>query len=1273
MFRNKRLTIAALFAVAIAVVFWSTSRVPALNQKAQMGLRTNFGSIAFDILLPVDGSQSLPVRVLRSTVNWAWTNWKGMTFGLLFAAAVLTILACLRRRSFQRPWLNTLSGLFIGAPLGVCVNCATPIAQGMYFAGARLETALATLVSSPTLNVIVLSMAFTLLPWELAVGNVIAALLLLSGLPWLVRWCVPQAWLSSADPKPGGLLAGVVPPPMPAGGVAETHWQALVVVLVAFLRHLLFIARMALPLMLLAGFLGALVIETIPFDTLAGIEASPWMLLGIALFATFLPVPIAFNVIVVMALMTNGLDPGAGAVLLFALAAFSIYPATVIGRQISLRLSIAMAVMVALLATGLGVATQAWFAEKSTAQSEAIMLGLEHNSESAWQAVVSVCDELPESLQLGCVSAQLRDFEAVLPAGALCRVRPAGVELRDCERIVAMARAQRIALAQSSTEPCDRLVVAGDRAQCRTVVVYDQAVRAHDIDRCRALADAGAVRACRQQYLNASLLFNPDESVCAGLAGQELADCKINASIYRIADIRDFEACSAFDDPAAREHCRYTTASSMIGRSLDASGCDELEDPALAGRCRSLVTAWRAVREVSPRLCAQLPDPALADTCRLKVADRRIQSVLAQYALADLPEWAGGEAPDTTAPAQAGSTQAPVLKWQPLKPVAGLDIASVRYRPAPDGGAGPFVKVAARDLGITQSWRFRGTDFFEPFIIGRGIASGDFNRDLWPDLALGTDSGVRLYRNVGGRFERVDLEQGELARQKVFVVALVDADADGWPDLFASTYAGGNYLLMNRDGEFGSVQLRRLPGDQRLTLAAGFADLDRDGQLDIVLGNWSSGAEKLFSPEQSQNRILFSGSEGYRSRQLQEPAGETNSVLLTDFDDDGFTDLIIGNDRMVPDLFYRGDGHGGLERIGPKDGLIPASSMFTMSLEAADFDNDLRPDLFSTDMTFARSSAGDYCAAVTEPDAAAYCRRQLQTYRVLTDRNAAACAGLDDAGQQHDCYLLFSVQAARVLKDASYCQRLPVSDTALRSLCEYLSVPAKPQPSVRQSDHIPQVQRNVLLLRRGQRFIETGRENGVSSSFWSWNAKAADLDNDGWQDIYVGNGFHFGDSFYEIQPNLLFHNRAGQGFDEQAADWGLADRINTPGYTYIDLDLDGDIDIIATGVLAPPRVYLNRHSGQHSVGFVLQRGAAHAAAIGAKLTVYYGGDDQLAQRRELRLSGGFLSFDAPVLHFGLGEHDTIDGFTVQWPDGTVSEYRGRLPAGRFYRLREVLR
>ena len=73
MLRNRRLIVALLFAILIAAVFWSLSRVPALNEKAQMGLRTNVSSIAFDILLPVADDQPVYSAylspVLRRYVN----------------------------------------------------------------------------------------------------------------------------------------------------------------------------------------------------------------------------------------------------------------------------------------------------------------------------------------------------------------------------------------------------------------------------------------------------------------------------------------------------------------------------------------------------------------------------------------------------------------------------------------------------------------------------------------------------------------------------------------------------------------------------------------------------------------------------------------------------------------------------------------------------------------------------------------------------------------------------------------------------------------------------------------------------------------------------------------------------------------------------------------------------------------------------------------------------------------------------------------------------
>ena len=371
-------------------------------------------------------------------------------------------------------------------------------------------------------------------------------------------------------------------------------------------------------------------------------------------------------------------------------------------------------------------------------------------------------------------------------------------------------------------------------------------------------------------------------------------------------------------------------------------------------------------------------------------------------------------------------------------------------------------------------------------------------------------------------------------------------------------------------------------------------------------------------------------------------------------------------------MYYSAVGGGNLEPVSADDGIIPVTSMFTMSLEAADLNNDLRMDLFSTDMTFARSTKDDYCDAVVGVVDRSRCSAMVQAYEDFSSGSAVGCAQRNGPLEQRECYFAFSVKAAKDLKEPRYCENLPDSERALRSLCLHLASPIPLEEPINQDAFPSQVQRNVLLMNTGEGFSDLGQEAGVDSSFWSWNAKAADLDNDEWQDIYVGNGFHFGDSFYEVQPNVMFRNLGGERFERAEIDWGLDDTINTPSYTYLDLDLDGDLDIVSTGVLAPPRVFRNLLSANQSISIVLRDRQGNSGAIGGSVTIRYGGPEERFQRRDARLSGGFLSFDNPVLHFGLGTHERVDEITVRWPDGETDRYAGPFAAGRFYRIsREV--
>src|SRR5262245_11917515 len=133
---DKRLLFASVLVGALALAFWSGSRYPDLNRKAAVGGDMAVNGLAFDV--PGQGGSRDPFwkKVAVTALNWGVTNEKGMAFGVLIAAAALTLLSLLSRRNFEHPLGNSLLGVLIGAPLGLCVNCATPAAQALHRSGA---------------------------------------------------------------------------------------------------------------------------------------------------------------------------------------------------------------------------------------------------------------------------------------------------------------------------------------------------------------------------------------------------------------------------------------------------------------------------------------------------------------------------------------------------------------------------------------------------------------------------------------------------------------------------------------------------------------------------------------------------------------------------------------------------------------------------------------------------------------------------------------------------------------------------------------------------------------------------------------------------------------------------------------------------------------------------------------------------------------------------------------------------------------------------------
>ena len=336
--------LAVILLVAIAGIFWVESRYPALLKRYHAGTQLKAtGALTFGAVYQVDRSMPLSTRVWRTTVNWLDANRIGMTFSFLFGPAALTFLAMLPRRRFRSRYLNTLFGVAAGVPLAVCSNCVAPIARGLFASGMSAESVLATMFSSPALNVVVLAMTFTLFPISIALVKLTTVLFLI-----LVFAPAVASRQKSAE--------GAVTCPIEIPS-AETWPQAATGVARSFVKSFWYVASVALPLMILAAVLGALVVELLPPQALIAPVTLGGILL-VALIAAFLPVPMAFDVAIAYIAMTKGVPLPYVVTILCTLGIISVYSLSVVGKSLSWRVAAAAYATVAALGTLAGLLTR---------------------------------------------------------------------------------------------------------------------------------------------------------------------------------------------------------------------------------------------------------------------------------------------------------------------------------------------------------------------------------------------------------------------------------------------------------------------------------------------------------------------------------------------------------------------------------------------------------------------------------------------------------------------------------------------------------------------------------------------------------------------------------------------------------------------------------------------------------------------------------------------------------------------------------------------------
>ncbi len=296
--------------------------------------------------------------------------------------------------------------------------------------------------------------------------------------------------------------------------------------------------------------------------------------------------------------------------------------------------------------------------------------------------------------------------------------------------------------------------------------------------------------------------------------------------------------------------------------------------------------------------------------------------------------------------------------------------------------------IQLRDAGLSSGIDFRHDDgssghryLMENIASGLGLIDYDNDGDLdiyllnGASLAPSSDSPApsnALYRNDGNwRFTNVTRQSGDAADSGYAMgCAVADYDNDGDQDIYVTNY-GPNLLLRNDgDGRFTDVAREAGVDDSLFGAGCSFLDFDRDGLLDLYVSNYLEFDVAAFVPCRHadipvycdprtyppQPDRLYRNLGGGRFEDVSETAGIDRKTsygmgtVCLDFDDDGWTDIFVGND-IKGNFLFRNQGDGTFKETALLAGVAFdefGDPQGTMGVNAGDYDGDGRFDLLVT-------------------------------------------------------------------------------------------------------------------------------------------------------------------------------------------------------------------------------------------------------------------------------------------------------------------------------------
>ena len=510
-------------------------------------------------------------------------------------------------------------------------------------------------------------------------------------------------------------------------------------------------------------------------------------------------------------------------------------------------------------------------------------------------------------------------------------------------------------------------------------------------------------------------------------------------------------------------------------------------------------------------------------------------------------------------------------------------------------------------------------------------------------------------------------------------VSIVDVDRDGWQDIYVTSSAEGSHNRLYRnqgDGTFQDVAAAMGVADVNqpgtgVSMGAVWADYDNDGYEDLFLYKWGR-------PE------LFRNDQGRRFVRVTEDAGlpswiNANTAVWLDYDRDGLLDLFIGGyyaedvnlwnlttTKMMPESFeyahnggrkymLRNGGDGRFEDVTEPLGIT--SRRWALAATAADLRGTGFPDLFI---------ANDY--GISE----LYFNDGGRRFREVGKQ-----AGVGFAPKSG-----MNAAVGDILNQGQFAIYVTnISEEGILLQGNNLWVP---KPGTAGED---------------LKYDNLARAMGVELGGWSFGAQFGDLNNDGYLDLYLTNGYISADRdrnyWYDFskvaggntsiisdaknwppmegrslsgyqQKRLWINDGAGRFFDV-AQVVGVTDTYDGRAVALADLWNRGVLDAVVANQQGPLLLYKNTVAPNHAwIAIELEGSRSNRSAIGTQVRLFWNGQEHV---QEVSGGSGFGAQNQRRLHFGLGKQPQIEKVVIRWPSGTVQTLTG-LEIGHIHRVKE---